>query len=102
MRPTNPPESPTDVTLSASPTPAEAVSASPLPQLVVLFQAHAPTLPSSRHLLTDIEHVVVGRGPSRVFERGTDGGASALTLRFPDALVSTRHARLARHGTDGG
>jgi DNA-binding NtrC family response regulator len=102
MRPNTPPESPTDVTLSASPTPVDAVSASPQPQLVVLLQADAPMLPSTRHLLSDVDRVAVGRGPARGVDRTTEGGASTLSLRFPDALVSTRHAVLVRHGGGGG
>jgi hypothetical protein len=90
-----------DVTLTASPTPGEAVDAFPAPQLIVLLQGDAPTLPATRHLLTGTARVRFGRGAARQHARRQEDGARTLGLTFPDALSSTRHAVLSREGRDG-
>ncbi|MBK9035572.1 MAG: sigma 54-interacting transcriptional regulator [Myxococcales bacterium] len=68
-------------------------------QLVVLLAADQPLAPSSRHLLDDVDQVLLGRGKRREVERRTSGGRRRLELRLADPAASEQHARVTRvHG----
>jgi transcriptional regulator of acetoin/glycerol metabolism len=65
------------------------------PYLVVMMLADDPTLPSSRHLLDDVDEVRFGRGPRRA-TRVVDGRRSTLEIRIPDPRMSADHGKLFR------
>jgi DNA-binding NtrC family response regulator len=59
--------------------------------LFVALEATNPLRGSARHLLDEVDEVLLGRGEAQVErERGR------LMLRFPDPRMSTEHARLKR------
>jgi len=60
------------------------------PYLFVLLEADRPLEGGSRHLLSGIREVTIGRGTARTVERSGD----RLVLRFPDRRMSSMHARL--------
>lgn len=64
------------------------------PHLFVALECDRPTEPSSRHVLSEIDEVVIGRGNARVATRE----GARLTLRLPDRWLSTTHARIVRAG----
>jgi sigma-54 dependent transcriptional regulator, acetoin dehydrogenase operon transcriptional activator AcoR len=63
-------------------------------EIVVLLECDRPSASSARHRLVDIDEVVIGRGSTRNVERS----GRSLSLRLPDARVSTVHATLRRDG----
>jgi len=65
------------------------------PYMVVVMLADDPAMPSSRHLLDDVDEVSFGRGPRRA-TRAVDGGRSTLEIRIPDPRMSADHGRLFR------
>jgi len=65
------------------------------PYLVVLAISDDLRVPSSRHLLTEIDEVRFGRG-ARAATRMTIGETRVLELRLPDAWMSSQHGRLVR------
>jgi sigma-54 dependent transcriptional regulator, acetoin dehydrogenase operon transcriptional activator AcoR len=68
-------------------------------QLFLLLQCEHPLETPSRHLLADVDEIVLGRGDRRVAERSAEGGVRRLTVRVPDRAMSQVHARLTRvHG----
>jgi hypothetical protein len=66
------------------------------PYLFVVLHCDRPLSGSSRHDLTELDAVRVGRGAERTARRGLDGGRRRLELRFPGTTVSSAHARLER------
>ncbi|HWO18924.1 MAG TPA: sigma 54-interacting transcriptional regulator [Kofleriaceae bacterium] len=64
-------------------------------QLVLLATSDDPRMPSSRHVLDDVDVVRFGRGP-REIQRHVDGGQRVLTLRIPDRRVSSNHGSMRR------
>jgi transcriptional regulator of acetoin/glycerol metabolism len=69
------------------------------PQLIVLIPGGRLAGPSSRHVLVDLDTVLVGRG-DRGADRRAAGGLRRLELRLPDRAMSSQHARMIRlHGS---
>ena len=64
------------------------------PVLYVALQCNRPATPPSRHLLTDLDLVYIGRGDLRSAKRGD----RKLTLSIDDPWMSTRHVTLRRSG----
>lgn len=69
-------------------------AAQPTDHLFVALEASRPLAGSTRHLLRNIDEVVIGRGSSRTWQRVSQQGARQLLLRIPDARMSLVHARL--------
>jgi DNA-binding NtrC family response regulator len=68
-------------------------------QLFLLLECSDPQALPSRHLLGDVDEVVLGRGEARQVLRSTGRGLRTLALRVPDPAMSSTHARLTRvHG----
>ena len=65
------------------------------PYLVVVALADDPMMPSSRHLLDDIDEVCFGRG-ERQTVRARRGDHRVLELRIPDPRMSADHGKLFR------
>src|SRR5262245_33863168 len=63
--------------------------------LAMAFSADHPLELGSRHLL-DVDEVLIGRGASRACSQNASENRSTLMLRFPDARMSSAHARLVR------
>ncbi len=64
------------------------------PVLLLLFECDRPLASSSRHALSGLDEVLLGRASERrVARRG-----GQLEIRVPDERVSKRHARLVRDG----
>jgi DNA-binding NtrC family response regulator len=66
------------------------------PCLYLLLECDRPLSSSSRHALSDLDQVVVGRGPLRRAARSERDGVRLLALGVPDARMSMVHARLVR------
>ena len=64
--------------------------------LFVVLDPGQPRRSGSRHLLRDVDRVVLGRGPERTAERGRRDGQRTLRITLPDPRVSTDHAALER------
>ncbi|MBX7099475.1 MAG: sigma 54-interacting transcriptional regulator [Myxococcaceae bacterium] len=63
--------------------------------LIVLLECGRPTAGSTRHRLTALQQVTLGRGP----ERSAVRQGTTLELLVPDAAMSSSHARLSlSHG----
>jgi DNA-binding NtrC family response regulator len=73
---------------------------SPRPHLLLALECDRPLSGSARHALSDVDEVVVGRGPARGAQRRVEEGRRRLTLRVADRWMSSTHARLVR-GDDG-
>jgi transcriptional regulator of acetoin/glycerol metabolism len=65
------------------------------PHLVVIVLADDPAMPSSRHLLDDVDEVWFCRGP-RAAARTVHHGRCVLELRVPDPRMSADHGKLFR------
>ncbi|MGZ3429728.1 MAG: sigma 54-interacting transcriptional regulator, partial [Polyangia bacterium] len=63
-------------------------------ELILLLECDRPSASSARHRLAGIDEVVIGRGSARQVERS----GHLLSLRVPDARISTVHAILRRDG----
>ncbi len=66
----------------------------PVPVLYLALQCNRPAAPPSRHLLSDLDLVSVGRGESRSAKRSD----RKLTLSIDDPWMSSRHVTLRRSG----
>jgi DNA-binding NtrC family response regulator len=66
--------------------------------LMLLLQCDRPDAGSSRHLLDDLDEVLIVRGSRRGSERTVEGTVRRLVLHIEDPRISTLHARLRRHG----
>jgi DNA-binding NtrC family response regulator len=66
--------------------------------LVVALELERPAMGSSRHLLRDVDEVVLVRGEERGSERVVEGKTRRLVVRAPDARMSSQHARIVRAG----
>jgi len=80
-------------------TPAEGARAEQ-PALVLALSCAPALLMPCRHLLGQVDEVVIGRGSEQRATRRRDGGLRQLQLTLPDPRISSSHARLAR--LDGG
>jgi len=71
--------------------------ATPLPvaQLILSMHCDHPMAAPSRHVLTGLDEIRFGRGPTRVHR---DPAARRLTLNIPDPRMSADHGRLVRLG----
>src|SRR5262245_40949311 len=67
------------------------------PVLFVAFFCDSPRELPSRHSLTRLASVAIGRGRDRTAQR--DAARGALELTLPDAWTSSRHAGLVRSGS---
>jgi DNA-binding NtrC family response regulator len=70
------------------------------PHLVLAFECDRPLAGGARSDLSEVDEVVVGRGPERTVERRTVAGTRQLLVRAPDPWLSALHARL-RRGPEG-
>ncbi|MBI4508489.1 MAG: sigma 54-interacting transcriptional regulator [Deltaproteobacteria bacterium] len=70
----------------------------PLPQLFMALRCDEPLSSPSRHALSHVDEVLVGRGASFGSIRTFDDGIRRLTVRVPDRWMSSRHARILGHG----
>ncbi len=68
------------------------VEPTPVPWLFVVFRAESPMTPSSRHLLTGLDAVAIGRADRTSWERSS----ARLSIGLDDARASSTHARLER------
>jgi DNA-binding NtrC family response regulator len=68
------------------------------PHLFVVLECARPDAGGARHSLANIDRVVVGRGAVRSSERSFDSGNRTLTIRIPDARMSSQHACIEREG----
>lgn len=66
-----------------------------VPYLFVVTDCERPMQPSSRHSLSCVEEVSIGRGAKREAARPEAG---RLSLRLDDPRMSSRHARIMRDG----
>jgi hypothetical protein len=69
-------------------------------QLFVALECQRPLAWPSRHLLSGLATVSIGRAGRRSAERLMETTSPSLDLRLPDPLVSTLHARLYRLAGD--
>ncbi|MBI4510559.1 MAG: sigma 54-interacting transcriptional regulator [Deltaproteobacteria bacterium] len=74
----------------------QARAACPQPCLFVVLVRDKPGACSSRHLLTGLDTVFVGRARAHGYSRQKIDGQHALSLGFPDRWISSQHARLVR------
>jgi len=63
--------------------------------LYLALEGSRPLGGSSRHVLLDVDEVVLGRGPERAWTRSMVDGRRVLQLTIPDSWMSTTHARLS-------
>jgi transcriptional regulator of acetoin/glycerol metabolism len=70
----------------------------PVPQLFVLLRCDALRAPASRHALSHIDELQLGRGDRHEVSRKVEAGKRVLCLRLPDPRMSRSHARLTRQG----
>jgi DNA-binding NtrC family response regulator len=67
-------------------------------QLFLVVECDRPWAGSSRHILEDIDEVVIGRGSKRAVQRFVEHNVRKLGLQVPDLRLSTTHARIRREG----
>jgi sigma-54 dependent transcriptional regulator, acetoin dehydrogenase operon transcriptional activator AcoR len=70
----------------------------PEPTLIVALLGSTPLAPPSRHTLSGIDVVRIGRAARRGDERRAVRAGDALDLAIDDAAMSTKHAVLRRSG----
>jgi hypothetical protein len=63
-------------------------------ELTLILECDRPWASSARYRLVDVDEVSIGRGNQRNVERS----GRRLSIRLPDARVSTAHATLRRDG----
>jgi transcriptional regulator with AAA-type ATPase domain len=68
------------------------------PHLFVALECDRPQAGVTRHSLANIDRVLLARGSVRESDRSFEGGERTLTVRIPDARMSSRHASLLREG----
>ena len=76
-------------------TPPKSLGPRTAPCLFVMLHSDAPWAGGARHLLVDVDEVVLTRGSEWRHER-SGGSTRTLTLRMPGPLVSREHARITR------
>jgi hypothetical protein len=69
--------------------------------LFVVLQCDLPRAGGSRHDLTEVNNVSLGRGVERSAERTPHGSSHRLDLRLPGNTLSAAHARLERSEAGG-
>jgi DNA-binding NtrC family response regulator len=67
-------------------------------QLFLVVECDRPWAGSSRHILEDVDEVVIGRGTERIVERVVDNHVRRLLIRVPDPRLSAVHARIRHEG----
>jgi transcriptional regulator with AAA-type ATPase domain len=65
-----------------------------VPRIIVAFDCRRPLCPAVRLMLTDLDEVVIGRGPERRWSRSE----RRLVIALPDPEMSRLHVRLVRQG----
>ncbi len=85
-----------DRTLTLDPTAAPDDGEPERPHLFVILECQRPRGGGARYALEGVDEVVVGRGATRSATREKEAGLTRLVLRFPDPLMSSTHAKLAR------
>jgi sigma-54 dependent transcriptional regulator, acetoin dehydrogenase operon transcriptional activator AcoR len=67
-----------------------------VPYLYLLLECDRPLAGSTRHELSGLGTVELGRGDARRILRTGESGEGKLELQLPDGLMSSAHARLTR------
>src|SRR5260221_382043 len=81
-------------------TTSERVLAAPRSQLFVVLDSERPN-GASRHDLSEVDVVRIGRGPARHARRTIESERTrVLELTLPDAHVSQEHARIVSCGAE--
>jgi len=75
---------------------AARLDSEPSDHLFITIEASRPLAGSTRHTLRNIDEVVIGRGPRRLWQRVESNGVRQLVLQVPDPRMSGTHARLRR------
>jgi DNA-binding NtrC family response regulator len=70
----------------------------PSTHLFLVIEAARPLAGGARSSLSQIDEVILGRGPRREVRREIVGGVRRLDVRIPDRRMSEVHARLVRDG----
>jgi transcriptional regulator with AAA-type ATPase domain len=65
-----------------------------VPRIIVAFDCRRPLCPAVRLMLSDLDEVVIGRGPERRWSRSE----RRLVIALPDPEMSRLHVRLVRQG----
>jgi DNA-binding NtrC family response regulator len=68
------------------------------PFLFIALECERPLGGSSRHALSSMDIVTIGRGSDRHAERRLEHGSKTLVLTLPDPKMSRTHARLIKSG----
>ena len=68
------------------------------PFLFLVLECSRPLAGGARWDLTHVDEIVIGRGHARESRLSTEGGRKQLFITVPDRLVSSKHARIERHG----
>jgi DNA-binding NtrC family response regulator len=66
--------------------------------LFLVLEGARPLAGGARWSLEGVDEVRIRRGSSRAATRDNDGARTVLSLKIPDALLSSSHARLVRNG----
>ena len=74
----------------------KSVRTNPSPCLFLVMHADAPTRLGSRHTLTGVSRVRIGRSTEPRIERGVRAGETELAIGIADRWMSSSHAILAR------
>jgi DNA-binding NtrC family response regulator len=72
----------------------EEVRLLPRDQLFAVIQGDRPGDGTSRHVIGNVDEILIGRGRERSYLRRSEPGKRQLELRFPDARMSSAHARI--------
>jgi pSer/pThr/pTyr-binding forkhead associated (FHA) protein len=71
-------------------------SGRPVDQLFLVLEGARPLGGGARWSLEGLDEVRVRRGSSRASARERDGARNVLSIKLPDALLSSSHGRLVR------
>lgn len=71
-----------------------------VPYLFVVIECSRPEADSSRHSLSDVDHVRIGRSLTRCANRTFEDKRWILTIGVPDPRMSSHHARITREGEE--
>ncbi len=73
---------------------SEQLAPATAPQVLLALECDRPLERSTGHWLTGTDEVLFGRGAERQLRLTPESGLQRLTIRSPDARMSTTHARL--------
>jgi sigma-54 dependent transcriptional regulator, acetoin dehydrogenase operon transcriptional activator AcoR len=68
--------------------------------LFVVLECDRAAAGSTRHELTEVDEIVIGRGPERRAVKESNGNRYRLRVTIPGRSMSHVHARIVRRGTD--